>query len=73
MAIAGHGQNAKELARRAAGAHYLPPAYRVGGIAPLEPAKPGHVGSGQRPADRVTEILAKLFQFRACHERRFLI
>lgn len=73
MAIAGHGQNEKEFACRSAGAGHFPSAYCVGAIAPFKPTKLCHVGGGQRPADCLTEILAKLFQFRACHECCFLI
>jgi hypothetical protein len=67
MAIAGHRQDEKEFACGSAGAGDLPSAYGVGTVARLKPAELCHIGGGQWPADRVTEILAKLFQFRACH------
>jgi hypothetical protein len=73
MAIARHGQNVKQFVRRTAGAGYFPTADGVGAIARRKAAEPCHVGSGQRPADRVSEILAKLFQFRACHGGGFLV
>src|ERR1700674_1954542 len=67
MAIACHGQDAKQFVRWFAGAGHFPSADGVGAIGRRKGAELCHVGGRQRSSDRVTEILAKLFQFRACH------
>jgi len=61
ISIACHRQYAKEFARRSARAFDLPSAYRVGAVAGGEATQLGHIGSGEASADRMTEILAKLF------------
>jgi len=61
ISIACHRQYAKEFARRSARAFDLPSAYRVGAVADGEATQLRHVGRGQASADRMTEILAKLF------------
>ena len=43
-----------------------------GPSAGFQPAQFCHVGGRQGPADRVAEVLTKLFQFRACHGGCFL-
>jgi len=67
MAIAGHCQNAEKLACGSAGTTHFPPPNGIGAFAWLQAAQLCHVGSRQRPADRVGEILAELFQFWTCH------
>jgi len=61
ISIACHRQYAKQFARRSARASDFPSAYRVGSVAGGEATQLRHVGSGQASADRLTEILAKLF------------
>jgi hypothetical protein len=73
MAIAGHGQDVKELARGPTGTRHFPSADGVGAVAAFKPAKLSHVGRRHWLADRITQILAKLLQFRACHGGWFLI
>jgi hypothetical protein len=67
ISIACHRQYAKQLGRRPAGAFDFPFAYRVGAVARRKAAQLCHVGSRQASADRMTEILANLFQLRAGH------
>jgi hypothetical protein len=61
ISIACHRQYAKQFAGRSARASDFPSAYRVGSVAGGEATQLRHVGSGQASADRLTEILAKLF------------
>ena len=61
ISIACHRQYAKEFARRSARAFDFPSAYRVGAVAGGEATQLRHIGSGEASADRMTEILAKLF------------
>jgi hypothetical protein len=59
MAVACHGKNAEQFRYRPAGARDFPSADRVGAAAGGEAAQLRHVGSGQRPADGVAEIVAE--------------
>ena len=62
MAIAGHGQNAKQLPCRAARARNFPSPYRIR-AALRQAAQLRHVGRGERLADRLAKIAAELLQF----------
>ena len=66
MAIAGHRQNAEELVRWPAGTAHFPPSNGIGAVARLKAAQLCHIGSRQRPADRVGEILTELLQLGTC-------
>ena len=61
VTIARHRQDAQQFGRRPARAGDFPPAYRVGALTGCEATQLRHVGRGQASADRMTEILAKLF------------
>ena len=65
--VAGHRQDAKEFGNGTAGTGDFPFADRVGPTGRRKATELRHVGSGQRFADGVSEMLAKLFQFRAGH------
>jgi len=61
ISVACHRQYAKQFTRRPARAFDFPSAYGVGAVARGEAAQLRHVGGRQASADRMTEILAKLF------------
>ena len=61
VTIARHRQDAQQFGHRSARAGDFPSAYRVDAIARREAAQLRHIGSGQRSADRITEIDTKLF------------
>jgi hypothetical protein len=67
IVVTGHRENKKELSCRPARSGDFPSADRVGGVVRLKSAELCQVGDRKRPTDRVTEILAKLFQFGASH------
>jgi hypothetical protein len=65
VTIACHRQDAKQFGHRPAGAGDFSFTHRIGAVARREATQLRHFSSRQAPADRVTEILAKLFQFGA--------
>src|ERR1700687_390500 len=67
VTIACHRQDAEQFGRRPAGAGDVPSAYRVGAVAGAKATELRQVRNGHASGDRVTEIVAKLFQFGACH------
>ena len=67
MTVAGHRQNAKLFGDLFAGTGDFPSANHVGAGFRRKTAQSGHIGYRQRPADGITEIRAKPFQFMAGH------
>ena len=65
--IARHRQQPELFGNRFAGTCNLPFSYHVGTGVRRETAQLRHVGDRQRPADGVTEFLAKTFQLMAGH------
>ncbi|MDP3075180.1 MAG: hypothetical protein Q8N40_06020 [Bradyrhizobium sp.] len=73
MTIAGHRQDAELFGNLFAGTGDFPLAYRVGAGVLGETAKLRHVRRRQRPADGVSDILAKPFQVMAGHGRESVV
>ena len=73
MTIAGHRQDAELFGDLFAGTGDFPSANHVGAGFRRKTAQLRHIGDRQRPADGVTEIRAKLFQFMAGHGRESVV